>query len=65
MSQNTFFPLLDNAAHTRRRYAELMLAYKRQMDKIEAVAPFPTPDLEAEYSVKYTDLQMKLAIVKV
>jgi len=64
MSHNTFFPFLDDAAYSRRRNAELMLAYQRQKNKIQAMAPFRTPDLEAEYSTKYRDLHAKLGGVQ-
>jgi len=63
MSHNTFFPFIDDAAYSRRRNAELMLAYQRQKNKIEAMVPFSTPDLEAEYSTKYRDLHAKLGVV--
>ena len=64
MSHNTFFPFLDNAAYSHRRNAELMLAYQRQKNKIEGMAPFRTPDLEAEYSTEYRDLHARLGVVQ-
>ncbi|KAI4676500.1 uncharacterized protein J4E88_007418 [Alternaria novae-zelandiae] len=54
----------NDAAYSRRRNADLMLAYQRQKKKIEAMAPFSTPDLEAEYSTKYRDLHAKLGGVQ-
>jgi DNA phosphorothioation-dependent restriction protein DptG len=65
MSQIPSFTALDTIAHSRRRNAELTLAYERQKDKISALAPYlETPDQQEEYEAKYVDLCLRLRKVQ-
>jgi hypothetical protein len=60
MSLIPSFTALDTIAHSRRRNAELTLAYERQKDKISALAScLETPDQQAEYTAKYIDLCLR------
>jgi DNA phosphorothioation-dependent restriction protein DptG len=65
MSQIPSFTALDTITHSRRRNAELTLAYERQKDKISALAPYlETPDQQEEYKAKYVDLCLRLRKVQ-